>query len=32
MFVSDPDYIIFTLPVTQQIKLQIQINNAMEKV
>ena len=32
IFASDPDYIFFTLPVTQQLKLQSQINNAMKKV
>ena len=32
MFASDPDYMFFALSVTQQIKLQIQINIVMKKV
>ena len=32
IFASDPDYIVFVLSVTQQLKLQSQINIAMKKV
>ena len=32
MFVSGPDYVFFVLSVTQQMKLQSQINIALKKV
>ena len=32
MFASDPDYVFFALSVTQQMKLQSQINIALKKV